>query len=78
MYFSFNFYLCIYLRSKLLLLLLFAVTIKLTRLYFSFGIICGPSGGSFAVDLGDHLVVWGSFAVGDHLQRFSLYITHNI
>ena len=66
MYFSFTFYLCIYLRSKILLLLLFVlITIKLTpwstnlspsHSHFSFGIICGLYGrGSFAVHLGDHL-----------------------
>ena len=82
MYFSFIFYLCIYLRSKLLLLLLFAVTIKLTRwsvngvqaiVFFVWdhlrskrGIICGRFRGSFGCV--GIICSWGSFA-----EVFSLY-----
>ena len=60
----------IYLRSKILLLLLFVITIKMTpwssnlspsHPYLSFGIICDPFWGWIAV--------WGSFAV---LYRGSL------
>ena len=83
MYFLYTFYLCIYLRSKSLLFLLFVITIKLTL--WSANLSLSHS-DSFAVQVGDHLrstiicgPFWGSFAAwGSFWELYGTYLWRNI